>query len=136
LPAYVAQACLAIAATGTVAWVWLRSHEMDVRAMALVAGTFMVSPYIYNYDAVWLGVPIALFTARALREGWLRWEREILCVAWLYPTLGSITGHLFNVGFGPLVFIALMFVAVRRARQEASAAAVTNRSLVDANPGS
>jgi hypothetical protein len=136
LPAYVAQACLAIAATGTVAWVWLRSRELDVRAMALVAGTFMVSPYIYNYDAVWLGGPIALFTARALREGWQRWEREILCVAWLYPTLGSITGHLLNVGFGPLVFMALMFVAVRRTRQEVSAAAVTNRSLVGTNPGS
>jgi len=136
LPAYVAQACLAIAATGTVAWVWLRSRELDVRVMALVAGTFMVSPYIYNYDAVWLGAPIALFTARALREGWQRWEREILCVAWLYPTLGSITGHLLNVGFGPLVFMALMFVAVRRARQEVSAAAVTNRSLMGTHLGS
>ena len=136
LPAYVAQACLAIAATGTVAWVWLRSRELDVRAMALVAGTFMVNPYIYYYDTVWLGVPIALFTARALHEGWLRWEREILCVAWLYPTLGSMTGNLLHVGFGPLVFMALMFVAVRRTRQEASAAAITNRSLVGTTLGS
>jgi hypothetical protein len=136
LPAYVAQACLAIAATGTVAWVWRRSHEMDVRAMALVAATFMVSPYIYNYDAVWLGVPIALFTARALREGWQRWEREIVCVAWLYPTLGSLAGYLLHVGFGPLVFGALMFVAVRRTRQEGGAAAVTNRSLVGTTPRS
>jgi len=136
LPAYVAQACLAIAATGTVAWVWLRSRELDVRAMALVAGTFMVNPYIYYYDTVWLGVPIALFTARALHEGWLRWEREILCVAWLYPTLGSMTGNLLHVGFGPLVFMALMFVAVRRTRQEASAAAITNRSLVGTPLGS
>jgi alpha-1,2-mannosyltransferase len=136
LSAYVAQACLAIAATSTVAWVWLKSRELDVRAMALVAGTFLVSPYIYNYDTVWLGVPIALFTARALREGWLRWEREILCVAWLCPMLGSITGNQWHVGIGPLVFMALMFVAVRRTRQEVSTAAVTSRAMVGANLGS
>jgi hypothetical protein len=113
-PAYLAHACAAILATLAMIWVWRRSQELELRAMSLVAATFMLSPYIYNYDAAWLALPIALFAARAVSHGWLRWEREILCVAWLYPGLGDLCGYLLHVGIGPLVFGSLMFVAVRR----------------------
>jgi alpha-1,2-mannosyltransferase len=122
-PAYVAQACQAIAATGAVIWTWRQSGDLAVRATALVAGTCMISPYIFNYDATWLGVPIALLTAKALRDGWLPWEREILCVAWLYPGLGDLCGYFLHAGIGPLVFASLLFVAVRRTRLEKSVAA-------------
>lgn len=117
-PAYVAQACQAIVAAGAVLWVWRQSDDLAVRATALVAGTCMISPYLFNYDATWLGVPIALLAAKALRDGWLPWEREILGVAWLYPGLGDLCGLFLNAGIGPVVFASLLFVAVRRARME------------------
>jgi alpha-1,2-mannosyltransferase len=119
----VAHYCAAIAATAAVIWVWRRSQALEVRAMALVAGTFMLSPYIYNYDAAWLAIPVALFTARALQHGWLRWEREALVIAWLYPVLGDIGGYGAHVGIGPLVFSLLLFVAVRRAHLQPGAVA-------------
>ena len=117
-PAYVAQACQALAATTVVIWVWRKTDDLAVRATALVAATCMISPYFFNYDTAWLGVPIALFTAKALRGGWLSWEREILCVAWLYPGLGDLCGISLHAGLGPLVFASLLVVAVRRTRQE------------------
>jgi alpha-1,2-mannosyltransferase len=122
-PAYVAQACQALVAACAVAWVWRRSGDMAVRAMTLVAGTFMISPYIFNYDASWLAVPIALYTAKCLRDGWLRGEREILLAAWLYPAIGDFSGILLHVGVGPLIFWAMLFVAVRRVRVESNAGA-------------
>jgi len=112
-PAYVAQGCGAIVAVCVTAWVWRNSHELEVKATALVAGTFMISPYIYNYDAVWLGIPVALLTAKGLRDGWLRWERPILMVAFLYPIFGNETAYAWRIGLGPLVFAALLFVSVR-----------------------
>ncbi|SAK65232.1 membrane protein [Caballeronia hypogeia] len=119
-PAYVAQACQAALAVCAVAWVWRNSTQLEVRATALVAATFMISPYIYNYDAVWLGVPVALITARALRDGWLRGERVILVVAWMYPQMADLMSIHFGIGPGPLVFASLIFLAVRRARLESA----------------
>ncbi|SAK58700.1 membrane protein [Caballeronia pedi] len=119
-PAYVAQACQALVAVCAVAWVWRNAKSLEVRATALVAGTFMISPYIYNYDAVWLGVPLALLAARAMRDGWLRGEIAILVLAWLYPQMGDLLAKHFGFGPGPLVFASLIFVAIRRARLEAA----------------
>jgi len=113
-PAYLAQGCGAIVAASVTAWVWRNSRELEVRATALVAGTFMISPYIYNYDAVWLGIPVALLSAKGLRDGWLHWERPILMVAYLYPLFGSEAAYAWNIGLGPVVFAALLFVSVRR----------------------
>jgi hypothetical protein len=128
-PAYVVQACFALAGAGTVAWVWRNAQALETRAAALVAGTFMVSPYIFNYDAVWLGIPIALLTVKGLRDGWLRWEREILLACWLYPALGDLSGYLLHIGFGPLVFVPLLFVAVRRTAWEKSVSATAQGKL-------
>lgn len=112
---YAAQGGLAIVAACAVAWVWRNSSEWEIRSTALVAGTFMMSPYIYNYDAVWLGIPLALMTAKALRDGWLRGERLILIVTFFYPWSGiAMTYSPWHVGFGPLVLAALMFLALRR----------------------
>jgi alpha-1,2-mannosyltransferase len=113
--AYAAQACQALVATLAVGWVWRNSRELEVRATALVAGTFMISPYVYIYDTAWLAIPIALLSTKAVRDGWLRWEREILCIAWIFPVAGEISGQFLHAGIGPLVFALLMFVALRRA---------------------
>jgi len=113
--AYAAQGGLAIVAACATAWVWRNSNEWEIRSTALVAGTFMMSPYIYNYDAVWLGIPLALMTTKALRDGWLRGERLILIVTFFYPWSGNAMAYSpWHVGFGPLVLAALMFLAVRR----------------------
>ncbi|QGZ60357.1 glycosyltransferase family 87 protein [Paraburkholderia acidisoli] len=116
--AYLGQACLAIVATVTVAWVWRRSTDLALRATALIAGTFMISPYLYNYDSPWLGVALAFFTAKALRDGWLRWEREIICVAWIYAPFGDLSGDFLHANFVPLVYGAVLWMAVRRVRVE------------------
>jgi hypothetical protein len=126
MPAYVAQACQAVVATGVVIWTWRRSGDLAVRAVTLVAGTCMISPYIYNYDAICLGVPIALYVAKGLKQGWLSGEREILCLAWLYPGLGDLFGYVLHVEMGPLVFASLLFLAVRRTRFETPSGGLCN----------
>jgi len=118
MPAYVAQACMAIAAASAVIWVWRNSQELEVQATALVAGTFMCSPYLLNYDAVWLGIPIVLISAKALQNGWLSWEREILLACWLYPVVGYFTGYGLHLDIGPIIFAALLFVAIRRTHRQ------------------
>jgi alpha-1,2-mannosyltransferase len=127
--AYAAQACQATVATLAVGWVWRNSQELEVRATALVAGTFMVSPYVYIYDTVWLAIPIALLTAKAVRDGWLRWEREILCFAWIFPAAAEMSGYFLHAIIGPLMFAFLLFVAIRRACLLRNAAIDSGESL-------
>ena len=117
-PAYVAQGCQAIVAVGAVIWTWRRTEDLGLRGTALIAGTCMISPYLFNYDATWLGGAIALYVAKALRDGWLRGEREMLCLAWLYPGLGDICGYFLHIGIGPLVFVSLLCMVVRRTHVE------------------
>jgi hypothetical protein len=112
--AYLAQACQAILAIAAAAWVWRHSTALEVRATALVGATFLISPYLYNYDAVWLAIPLALLTAKAMRDGWLRGERALLAVAFLYPQVGNECGRLLGLCFGPLLFAALLGLAMRR----------------------
>ncbi|WP_240655714.1 glycosyltransferase family 87 protein [Paraburkholderia phosphatilytica] len=119
-PAYAAQACCALASTCVVAWVWRRSRSFETRVTALVAGTFMVSPYIYNYDTAWLAIPVALLAVRGMKRGWLRWEREILLAIWLYPALGSLSGFLLHIGLGPFAFCALLYLAVKHTIAESA----------------
>ncbi len=117
--AYDVQACQAIIATVAVAYVWRNSKELELRAIALVSATFLTSPYIYNYDAVWLGISISMLMVTTTRNGWLRWERLVLAVAWLYPQLGNQMQSHWKIGFGSLVFAALIAIVVRRMRSTA-----------------
>ncbi|SOE82112.1 Protein of unknown function [Caballeronia arationis] len=114
--AYAVQASQAILAIVAVAYVWRNSKELELRAITLVSATFLTSPYIYNYDALWLGISMSMLTVTTARNGWLRWERLVLAVAWLYPQLGNQMQSHWKIGFGPLVFAALIAIAVRRMR--------------------
>lgn len=132
--AYAGQAASALIAVFATSYAWKRSDDLALRAMALVAATFLVSPYIYHYDTAWLGGAIALFAAKGLRDGWLRGEREILCIAWIYPPLGVVAGQLSNAGIGPLVFVALLIFTIRRVKWEranAVASGIGSQSLAN-----
>ena len=124
--AYAIHVLFAGFAAALVGWVWKTARDADLRACALVAGTFLISPYIYNYDAVWLGIPVVLLVRIRLRSGgWLRGERAVLALAFLYP----VFGYAFSQGFGPLVFMLLLWVTVRRVRMGVTRTVVSTAEL-------
>lgn len=131
-PAYMAQGFQSIVAAVAVIWVWRRTRDLCVRATALVAGTCMISPFIFNYDTAWLGIAIAMFTAKALRDGWLRGERAVLCMAWFYPPFGNLISGFWHVGVGPLVFAAVMYLAIRRAYRQNDIALEKSQPVLNA----
>jgi hypothetical protein len=113
--AYFVHAFIAAGAVLAVWYVWRRCGDWQVRGAVLMTATFLISPYVFDYDLAWLAFPIAWLALVGLREGWLRGEREVLVAAWLLPLLmASIATHLF-VQIGPLVLGALLWIAIRRA---------------------
>jgi hypothetical protein len=100
-------------------WVWRSSADWGLRGSALMVGTFLISPYVFDYDLVWLAFPIAWLALKGVREGWLRWEREVLVAAWILPLAMAPIASATRLQTGPLVLGTLLWVVARRVRMEA-----------------
>ena len=116
--AYVVQAAMAVSAAIAVGWVWLRCRDFELRAAALLVGAMLTPPYLFDYDLAWLALFIAWYTRLALRLGWLKWEREMLVLAWLLPLLTLPAYGLIRVQLAPFVLLALLLMVLRRVRAE------------------
>lgn len=112
--AYLAHAGFASVAAVCVWSVWRRSQDAWLRGAVLMTASLTVSPYLYDYDLVWLAFPIAWLSLAGLRDGWLPGEREILLTAWFTPLfMDSFAEHL-NLQIGPAVLSALLYSIMRR----------------------
>ena len=76
--AWCAHGVIAVATCVVVCWTWLRSEHYELKAAALSAGTFIVTPYVLFYDLAGLAVPIAFLIRHGLARGFLRGERTLL----------------------------------------------------------
>lgn len=114
--AYLAQAALALPSAWAVAWVWRRTTALSLRGSALMAGSLLISPYLFDYDLVWLAPPLAWLGVEGCRHGWLRGERELLFAVWLSPLLGSPLGEYAHLQLMPLLTAALLALIVVRTR--------------------
>ncbi|NDU87097.1 MAG: DUF2029 domain-containing protein, partial [Ferrovum sp.] len=112
--AYLGHTVVAIGATMILWKVWRRSSNEMLRGAALTTATFLVSPYVYNYDLAWLALAIAWMTKFGLMEGWLRGEREILVTVWLLPILSTLIATYTSLQVAPFVLLALLWMILRR----------------------
>jgi len=116
--AYGLQMAVAVIATLAVWHVWRRCSDWELRGAALMSATFLISPYVFDYDLAWLAFPIAWLALKGMRGGWLGREREILTAAWIVPFLMAPIASTISLQIGPLILIALLWIVVRRAEIE------------------
>jgi hypothetical protein len=113
--AYVVHGIVAVAAVLAVWRMWRRSGDWQLRGAALMTATFLISPYVFDYDLAWLAFPIAWMALAGYRNGWLRGEREVLTLSWLLPLLISPIATRTSVQIGPFVLMTLLWMIMRRA---------------------
>jgi hypothetical protein len=113
---YWGHAFIAAGAIGAVWKIWRSCTDVALRNAALMTGTFLVSPYLFEYDLAWLALPIAWMAKIGLTQGWLRWEREILILSWLLPLTMMVLARTLPIQIGPWVLMALLAMILRRAR--------------------
>lgn len=114
--AYGGHALLALAAAVVVWRCWrLPGVSMGLRGAALMTATFLVNPYAFDYDLVWLAFPIAWVALDGLSNGWRRGDREWLVAAWLLPMVMVALAQFTHVDIGPIVLSGLLWVVARRA---------------------
>jgi hypothetical protein len=117
-PAIVAeflQGAVALFAAGCVWRVWRRrGAPFEAKAATLVAGSLLVSPYMFYYDLTWAALAVAWLAKLGLENGFARGEREILLFAWLAPALMPPMHLLTSVQLGFPAVLLLLVAAVRR----------------------
>ena len=112
--AYIVHFSLALAAAVVVWKIWRKGGDWLLKSAALMTASFLVSPYVYDYDLVWLAFPIAWLTILGQRDGWMPFEIEVLVAAWLLPMIMPPIAAVFSIQIGPLVLSALLLVIWRR----------------------
>ncbi len=115
---YAGHAFVACFAAYCVWSVWRRSSDRELRASALMVATFLISPYVFDYDLAWLAFPIGWLALSGIRCGWLSGEREILVAAWILPLLMSPVAQGTFIQTGPLLLGAFLWAIVRRSKVE------------------
>lgn len=118
--AYAAHGAVALAAAAAVARVWWARVDYGLRCAALVSGTLLVSPYLYDYDLVWLAPALMWFAGYGLRHGFKPGEREVMAAAWLLPGVVAVLYGLLQVQLAVFVLLALFGLILRRALAEMS----------------
>jgi hypothetical protein len=118
-PAIVAEVLQGVVALFAAACVWRvwrsRGVPFEAKAATLVAGSLLVSPYLFYYDLTWAALAVAWLAQLGLKGGFARGEREVLLLAWLAPGLMPPVHLLTAVQIGFPAVLLLLAAAVRRA---------------------
>ncbi len=111
---YMAHGLVALWAIGIVWKAWRADVSFSLKAATLMIASLLASPYIFEYDLVWLGFPIAWIAQAGIRSGWRPWEREVLVAAWILPLVVVVIAWISHVQIGPFVLMALLWQITRR----------------------
>jgi hypothetical protein len=94
----------------------IRRRPGAAAEVALMAGAAMLcTPHILDYDLAAAGVPLAWMASRAMRGGWLPWEKVIAGLAFLWPLVARLLTQSGAAPVGPLILLGLFLVTCRRA---------------------
>lgn len=110
------QILCALAAAACVWTVWRNeTAPFAIKAATLCAASMLVSPYMFHYDHVMLGLAMGFLAIEGLRTGFLPYERPAMIAAWLAPLLILQSYQLTEIQLGAAVAIFMLVVLVRRA---------------------
>lgn len=110
----------AVVALATVVVLWIigkRAKDWRWMWAAGMVGGFIILPYGYDYDLVWLLLPILWLAETRTSKP----EKVILALAWVAPLVGTDLaefGH--TLQFTPLVLAAVLWMVWRRVQAERS----------------
>jgi alpha-1,2-mannosyltransferase len=117
--AYGIQLLMMLAAAAAVWFVWRRRLSLPVRAATLASAALVAVQVALMYDMI-LSTLAVFWLVRAAREGggFMPWEKTILALVYITPMFSRAVGLAIDFPMGPLAQLALLGVALARARRE------------------
>lgn len=122
--AYAFQGLMTVAAAAAVGFVWWKRLSLPVRAATLASAALVAVPVALMYDMLLSTIAIFwLIRAARAAGGFMPWEKTMLALIFITPMVSRAVGLTTGIPIGPLAQIALLGVAVARARREAAGTA-------------
>ncbi|HVT55428.1 MAG TPA: glycosyltransferase family 87 protein [Xanthobacteraceae bacterium] len=115
---YALQTIVAIGVTVATIWIWRSRVSFSLQAAALILGSLLVSPYMFDYDFVVFGMALAFLFAHGLQNGFRPWDRTLIAFAWFMPVLARTVAKTAYLPIGFLTLAAIFVLIVLRAREE------------------
>jgi len=109
-----AQGASALAAAAIVIVVWRGRHSTEIKAATLVVGTFLVTPYAWDYDMVVTVFAAGWLAREGMRSGFLPWEKLTIAALLAFPPVMSLTATFLPLHIGPEVLWATLAVLRHR----------------------
>lgn len=113
--ATLAQSFSIICALAGSAWVWWRTEDSATRSLAIAAGSFLASPYAFDYDFTLLAVPATFLAVEIMRGRSRPAVAPLLAMAWLAPYVSWIGAEALNFPIGLSIVVALFSATLLRA---------------------
>jgi hypothetical protein len=108
--ALTAHAGLAAGILAALLWLWRRPGSPALKASALLAAAFLMTPYAYTYDTPVLVVAVAFLARDGMERGFRPWDKWLLLACLFLPGLFSTLGSL----AAPSACLLLLGLAFRR----------------------
>ncbi len=113
--AYAVQVMSAVLAIVATMIAWRSGAAFAVKSGTLLLGTFLVTPYAWDYDLVVLTFAVALLAKEAAKTGFLPWEKITLAAIVIAPILLTSVATAIRIQIGPFILWAAFLFAMRRA---------------------
>ena len=117
--ALLTHACTALVGLAAAAWIWCHTSSRNISLAGLIAATLLVSPYLYDYDAIWLLLALVCLLREIDATGWRPGEKLWVGLAWFSPLYPLVLSWVVPVGviqLTPALNIALLLLLLRRTR--------------------
>jgi hypothetical protein len=111
--AWTLQAVVSVAAVAAVVWAYWKPRDPLLSRALLITATFVVTPYVFNYDMVVFGW---LFAGLAARRDNAIWDYALMFLVWTLPVTTIVLG-LLGIPGSALAFAALVGRLACRLRQ-------------------
>ena len=110
--AWILQACVALFAIMLAAWVWRVTTRPGLRALALIASTPLVSPYVWDYDMAILIIPIAFLASESWGGKWTAGKFILLLSMWFAEPTLRLMSEKIGLQLGPFLWAVLLVYSV------------------------
>jgi hypothetical protein len=121
--AWSAQAVVTLTAAGAIAVLWRSRADYEIKAAALGAAAMLATPYLYTYDLVVLGLPLAFLFRLGRTRGFLPHEMAGIGLVCLLVLI-------FPFVKAPVGFAAALVVAALIARRALAPRGLSSFSAV------
>jgi hypothetical protein len=118
LIAYGLQGLVTIAAGVSCVWIWRQQSDIRLKGASLLIGALLSTPYVLDYDFVVFGMALALLTSYGLDHGFFPWEKTVIALSWVLPSLARGLAKTFGLPVGLLLLTVILGFVLAHARAE------------------